>query len=157
MNAKLHPFWLLKPPAVVCPEGEQMVNGGFETGDGTGWEVPPTILSNGTYAHSGNYYGFLDTGLWCRQVLDEAVLVVCIETFVIWLKCPDPYNQPYRITITYDDDSTSVVNGNASSTWTEVNLKPHLYAGKSVKSITILCRDEAPYQTLSIDDISMVC
>jgi len=154
--AKMHPFWWFKAPPISCPSGEQIINGGFETGDLTGWEGGFNIGVNGIFAHSGNYYAWLDTGNWAWQTLAEAILVECIASFTLWLKCPDPYNQPARITITYSDDTTTEIDVATSSSWTEFNLLPYLVAGKSVKTLTILCKDEPPYQTLSVDDVSLI-
>jgi hypothetical protein len=94
--SKLHPFWKLKAPLLACPEGEQAVNGGFTTGDFTGWTIgsgaitPVISETYQTYPYSARWT--CPTGLpsgWkygkmLLQTFDPPIDVRCITECSIW-------------------------------------------------------------------------
>jgi len=145
---------------LVCPSGEQIVNGGFETGDFTGWtlEIDGTYCSvSSTIKHSGAYSAYikynpcLHIGGAIKQTFSTAIQGACIESFTLWI---------YRwsadeitIEVGYSDGTVETwTEKPVSEVWTEVNLKAHLDLTKKVSYIQI----HATGGTYYVDDISLV-
>lgn len=148
---------------ISCPEGEQIVNGGFETGDLTGWTSHDAFTVE-FVVHAGSYACelFKSDGDECHIEQDietlqgEAIPVICISSFNVWLHglgtCPpaDGY-----ILITYSDSTTTQINFNdLGNDWLEVNILAELNITKSISKIKIVMTN---YSVMHIDDVSLVC
>jgi hypothetical protein len=146
-----------------CPTGEQITNGGFETGDFTGWTVvdapyspyPPRTAevfdsSSGITPYSGTYYAYFlhsygNPPTSISQDLVTACPVSCFgassvfELYVMGNYSVCGGGNVVNIIITYTDDSTTQVDYAVTSdvNWEHVDLKPYLEVGKTVKSIKI--------------------
>jgi hypothetical protein len=151
----------------ACPSGEQILNGGFETGDMTSWTTVSGTPQVVTYQHKDGAYA-------CRtgrnqtcvisQVLGTPVPVSCIiAKFSLWVRSDYSVSPPggsiFTVKIVYDDATFTTVTHSITvgeaDTWIEMNLIPYLDAGKTVVSIQITFNgyvSTLPY----IDSVSLV-
>jgi len=95
---------------VACPSGEQIVNGGFETGDLTGWtEETAGALVDSSTSKTGTYSLKLVAGSSCAIVqYFTPINQACISSFTLYYKMP--LGAPAWGTgaqIIYEDDSTT--------------------------------------------------
>jgi len=161
--------------AVTCPSGEQITNGGFETGDLTGWTVgstwagePPAVTSepvDGVYPHSGNYMLWFHhtTGAGGYIEQEVSIRVACVKKFSLWKCGMCPYSPPAgsqtRITIYYSDGTTTEVIHETSyeydHVWEEIDLRPYLESGKTITKIRIERYDSFGGWFHCYDDISL--
>lgn len=146
---------------VVCPpSGEQITNGGAETGDLTGWDITGSVVVVNTNPHSGTYsFYFADYPATMEQNIESlkgyTIPVVCILFCTIWLYgkfCP---RANIDVIITYSDASTETIHfTNIRDVWTELDLLPSLDVSKSVAKIKII---EPVSPMIWMDDVSLVC
>jgi len=136
-----------------CPSGEQIINGGFETGDFTGWEcldgeVQTTTVHGGVYA--ARVYPSGTRRL--RQTLATAVLVACVTSFGLWYQ---QASDSSYVVILYTDGSDATFYLTATGAWTYFDfVVAGLDAGKSIERISIYSGTGA---SLYVDDVSMIC
>jgi len=145
--AKLHPFWRLVVPP--CPEGEQIENGGFETGDLTGWSHYNGTVTD-QYAHSG-YYAIRLYQNWYQQEEDLSVPKRCLQTFGFWAYRVRPGNT-YKILYTDGSDSGEI-SIPYTLVWTYVDAKAQVADGKAVKNIFFRGGTVGPGW---VDDVSLI-
>lgn len=144
---------------VPCPSGEQFVNGGFETGDFTGWthtggwKIFPYDYHTGLYSAMTSADGVLE------QDFSSPIPVACFKTFEVWvagtyyapcvLQCGSMY-----IDILYSDLTYTRIDWTApSGAWTLINLLSYVEAGKKVTGVRFTW---VRYNVL-VDDASAVC
>jgi len=158
-NFNTSPNILFSSPAIVCPSGEQITNGGFETGDLSGWSYSDASVVTDS-PHSGTYHLRFDNPAgWIEQNISN-VPVSCVKKFSFWYKRSQSWATTIlRIYITYTDNTfTEVVIGGAGSpvNYEEVDLLPELESGKVIKKLRI---EQDPFGdwTADIDDISLEC
>jgi hypothetical protein len=156
----LFPFWRLKAVVVppVCPEGEQMVNGGFETGDSTGWTGPFLNIVTDP-VHSGVYACELGYQLYMSQTLAETITVDCIESWDVWVYGSlggGGYKAALAIIVTYTDaTTTSWTEYNLDPAWLKIDILSHLESGKTVESIYFHSIDDVAFY-VTVDDCSLI-
>jgi len=157
MTAKMQPFWWFKAPTVPPPT-EQIVNGGFETGDTTGWTCggsTPYCSAETESPHSGSYCGRVnnaDPASWIEQEFSP-VLVSSIVTFEFYNRTGEGGHA--RAEITYSDDTTvTIVDTGTGWTWRQIDLKSALDPTKSVKKIRFYYLEAG--NVLDIDDVSLI-
>lgn len=138
--------------------GEQITNGGFETGDFTGWTVTKgsnmiAVQKKDDYwsfidAYEGTYYcGSKTNGDYgtIEQVLAEEVPVESVSKFEIHVLGGYDYSPPsggkVTVEIVYTDDTTTSVSWEATNenknTWQTLDLKTYLESGKTIKKLII--------------------
>ena len=145
---------------VACPSGEQIVNGGFETGDFTGWEYNPWVIVANYYPHSGTYHAVLEytpPGGWIKQTFTPAIPIECIASLSFWMmNClGSSYNCTTKVTLYYDDDTENSTEFSVKGEYELLNLLPFLISGKKlsyVKFEAAVTTEAAPY----IDDVSLI-
>jgi hypothetical protein len=134
---------------------EKIVNGGFETGDLTGWTAGGAEVST-EEAHSGTYSCWL--GMGCNasieQILASPVFVNEIYSFGLWIYPKTDGTVP-AIYIEYSGGgSTQYIPDCPENTWTYVDLVPYLEAGRAVSGIEIQMLTDVDWDTF-VDDISL--
>jgi len=154
-----------------CPEGEQITNGEFGTGDFTGWTATgdANIISAFPSPHSGSYCVAITPGLGASgsisQTLTTLVPTACItetSTFKLWIYAEYSFSPPggglFTAIITYTDATQTTVNREITEgetgAWAEWDLKPFLEAGKIIQSIQITMTNNPT--TCAADDISLI-
>lgn len=157
---KLHPFWWLVAPEIVCPEGEQIVNGGFEDGLDD-WDAGVNAYTTTIYKRSGNrslgLTAYSDPNLaWVKQTLATSVPVECVDEFKLY--CHADWNateKQLKVTIGYTDTSTTEITltFTATYTWVEKDLKSYLSAGKTVEYVKI---ETLSVMDINVDDVSLI-
>lgn len=162
---------------VPCPSGEQITNGGFETGDFTGWTAVanhygtgklPTIETTilGEVPHSGSYMAYFgDGGDWLEAYIEQtlSILVECVQKFSVWKNGSRPVSPPAgsisRFSIFYSDATTTTVTHETTapyhSEWEEIDLLPYLEAAKTIIKIRIERYDDYGGWWHLYDDISL--
>jgi hypothetical protein len=150
------------------PPQEQITNGGFETGDTTGWtDVYNAYIHGGGAQHSGSY-GVDRTGYGSncslKQIFTTPLKVSEITNFSVWVATYGgglTYNSLYVDFIYTDDDhkelgwsSPTAANGWVlyNNTWWD--LVNQLDQTKYLKSITI--RINSASGTIYLDDVSLI-
>jgi hypothetical protein len=110
---------------------EKVTNGGFETGDFTGWTTSGNANIQGSGAHSGTYCVLL--GLGAANVSQTLNLGGKASSFTLWSKrnTPCPTYGNLRVVITYTDNSTTTINIDLStdSAWTKHDLTSQVQDG----------------------------
>jgi len=152
MTPKVQPFWWFKPPAIICPEGEQVVNGGFETGDFTGWTNNGADIST-QYVHSGTYSAFLYSAS-IQQDFATPILKECIESFGFWVYFIDTGILPDAWCDVYfsDGDMISVPILQIAG-WTYYDILAQIPNGKSVSYFVFRAGSTYWYW---LDDVSLI-
>jgi hypothetical protein len=123
---------------IACASGEQIVNGGFETGDFTGWTKTGDPWIVNWDKHSG-IYG-CETWTINDSIEQEfgAIAYECISTFKFWTKQSfDTVTAELEVTVTYDDDTQlQWIEGHRGHVnWIETDVKAKLDPTKKVKKI----------------------
>ena len=124
------------PPLYCLPfaDLELFVNGGFETGDFTGWDNTQCDLVTNP-VHSGVYSAHLYESFMSQDFPD--VPRECIEAFQAWA-IGSPYNW---ITIFYDDDTSTYLGVDwlstriNESTWSLLDLLSAVPLGKKIVKV----------------------
>jgi hypothetical protein len=148
-------------------DGEAIVNGGFETGDLTGWtkelEANADVTVTTEFAHSGAYSAkFYVTSDWSGLLLKQRVIVPANAVLSLWLKEPqaNPSNLWIRI---YDYSNTMggspdviVVRERrypAAYDWTLYTWPLEFLSGHDVE--LVVHRHQGPEDDLYMDDVSL--
>jgi hypothetical protein len=162
---------VLQAISPVCPSGEQIVNGGFETGDFTGWtetiDVEVVKSGNGMYLpHAGSYsVGTLALIGSMKQTLITPVPVECVKnTFSLWIisgyGVSPTGGGKFRVEINYTDETNTTVireiTEGEKDTWIEWDLKNELASGKTIESIKITLDGGHSGTIPYVDDVSLI-
>jgi len=157
----------LQPEESTCPTGEQVKNGGFETGDFTNWNHSGDIEISSYKKHSGTYSARNvggDVGI-IYQTFDQTIPTSCFttsSTFRAWIwgqwSPSPPYSGVFTAKIYYKDGTYTTVTRETTEsedeTWVEWDLKPYLEAGKEVRQVRFELDAKWMY-FMYIDDISV--
>jgi hypothetical protein len=137
---------------------EVIVNGGFETGDFTGWEHQQGDIYTKPNAHTGNYSAWLYE-CWLQQTFTSSVTAT---SFTFWAK---NYNAEqsflHTVVVHYEDDTEDGLDFRVSgwnettyeNYWEFFNLTSQLKHGKAIKWIKFLGDTGQPYL---LDDVSLL-
>jgi len=144
---------------LVCPTGEQLVNGGFETGDFTGWTATGGWQVVSFDKHSGTYSAYTNSDGVLEQDFSEPIHVECFTVFEVYVAgtfgggCPPLRGRMY-IDILYSDLTYTRIDWqNPSGGWHLINLLDYVETGKKVKGI----RFSWVANDVLVDDYSAVC
>jgi len=125
---------------------EIIVNGGFETGDLTGWDYSQAFATD-QYAHTGTYSVFLYQG-WIEQILSSMIPKSQINSFGFWAM-----GQAINSCIvTFSDDSELFVEIPSGMYWQYVDILPLIPDGKTVKKVRFQGWTGGPSW---VDDVSL--
>jgi len=140
------------PPVPPCPIGEQIENGGFETGDFTGWTNTGFVISDlitpPWEPYEGSYcIKTFDSGIELSQTFVSPISYGCWNggsIFQLYIKGNTSFSPTYYdgvdIHILYDDASETLVDARVSDpyVWKLINLKSYVEVGKTVVGIRIV-------------------
>jgi len=158
--------WLMAKRSI----GKTIVNGGFETGDFTGWEIG--------YEDIGSEFPFITdrephSGLYCCQFPESGynwiaqyvnIPVECVRELSFWKYGTHYYSPPVGsrtlIVIFYTDGTTTEVKHETSfkedHVWVKIDLTPFLEPGKTIKRIKIKRNENWGGYVQRVDDVSVV-
>jgi len=155
---------VFKRLGVLAPLPQGIVNGGFETGNLTGWTKVPvggaTYVASSAYGmtpHSGSYFCLL----W-GQTQDEEIYqtlnipLKTITEFGLWAQDTDPAGAETCV-LTYSDSSTTTTNFPTNvRVWTYLDLMP-IIAGKNQNlSVTKIELKILANHLIGVDDVSLI-
>jgi hypothetical protein len=150
-SGNLSPVLQAISPELICPSGEQIVNGGFETGDFTGWVCNDGVVTTDN-PHSGTYCAqvYPSGPRQLNQTLSSPILVGCISSFNFWRR----NSQSAYVRVVYSDGTnTGWITLPDVTPWTDFDLMPYLTSGKYVSEINFL---NGYVGSLYIDDVSLI-
>jgi hypothetical protein len=143
---------LISVGAKPCPSGEQIVNGGFETGDLTGWttdyfEVDWSVPYEGFYhAWLPRTYSPTPITGHLEQIFTNAIPVGCFKASSLFQVAVLLHGAcvPYyigQVEVLYTDGTSTIVDlsGLELGVWHVIDLKSVLEPGKVVKGIKFTC------------------
>ena len=159
---------------VPCPSGEQIVNGGFETGDFTGWTPLNLDTTGGEVLSVNPYEGTYHFRLYdlpvgsphpsIAQDFKKPVPSECLtdtSTFQLALKSFTDFSPPnggwVDIYLVYTDSTETHIHIENVATYTVYDLKPYVEEGKTLKGIRL--ENTAPKGTsfyMDIDAVSLI-
>jgi len=128
--------------------GELIVNGDFETGDSTGWTVTGDGNVGTPHPYEGTYYWRVEpynaSGTISQSfayVLPTNAILAADGVFEMYVAASSEYSPPsagnLTVTITYTDASTTDINWNGPSGYTQIDIKSNLDVNKYIESISI--------------------
>jgi len=134
----------------VCPSGEQITNGGLETGDMTGYTYFPNLnFATTQYAHTGVYSCFLYEN-WVQQDFSKPIPKKCIKSFGFWGRGQVSNNE----CILHFSDDTEVIAYIPQGDWQYVDLLAIFPDEKELSYIKFIGGSGGPSW---IDDVSLIC
>jgi len=165
--AKMQPFWWFLPPVITCPSGEQLGNGGFETGAWAPWTIiqgGPRIVTG--VPHTGIYSCYFYNNIWdeIAQTLATPLPVVCVDKFEMWaylLAVLGTHLCSVIVTIYYTDGTTTEHDFAAfllanPDVYILCDIKPYLTTGKTISSFRIkFSYNGGARDALWVDDVSL--
>ncbi|MBU1066967.1 hypothetical protein KKE60_04235, partial [Patescibacteria group bacterium] len=115
----------------ISPEEEQMTNGGFETGDFTGYTYAEDTVQD-TFVHTGTYAARLTTaaGNYLRQTFATSIPVANVKSLTFWAIVWLQYTTFANVIIGYTDGTTQTipVGEAAVGGWEQWDLTEYLEA-----------------------------
>ena len=139
---------------------ERITNGGFETGDFTGWDQDGCQIE-GEEIRTGSYSAWIpytDSPNWLNQTLATPTAVNDTESFTCWIRHTPDVNEVIFIQINYTDATFTLFNHTTQTqgVWEEENILAHLDSGKTVAEIEFYITSQPAFQNWFIDDVSLL-
>jgi len=139
---------------------EFIVNGGFETGDDTGWTGRYYEVTS-DFAHSGLYSLQIfssDGGVW--QDLTEPISSACIKNFGFWHRKISDYGVSLIYAVVNYDSSEPIFCDAVESTvdWQYYDIMPYIPANTQIESIMIWTARVwgEGWEGVCVDDVSLL-
>lgn len=135
---------------------EFIQNGDFEMGTLAYWDSYGALIKT-DQKHGGSYSCWLGNSCnaWIEQTLLTPEPVANVVSFGVWIRPQSDGTTP-AIYIEYVvGGSTQVLPTCPPNTWTYVDLKPYLEAGRTISGIKILMLTDVDWDTY-VDDISLI-
>ena len=150
----------------ICVSGEHVTNGGFETGDWTGWTHSSGTSGIGSsYPHTGTYHARLWSNYlggddweygWMKQEFSEPIPTKCIIAFEFWARI-DQADSNIKITIHYNDGAETIIEDSVTSlSYTKFNYLNNLASNKMIKWIKIEYTGGLSGSNVDFDDVSII-
>lgn len=148
----------------ICPTGEQIVNGGFESAF-TGWVKTGSLEVVDYDKHGGVYSVRNPTGepeATLTQTLATPMPGSCVTDMHLWMmasySASPPAGGKIKVSIEYTDDThdeaTKEITSPETDTWVLFDLLSYVNATKTIESIVItfyLCN----FSSVWVDDVSL--
>jgi len=131
--------------------GEQIINGGFETGDLTGWESQRAYIVS-YEKHSGNYSVELNQGSYVKQIFTTPIPKSNIINAVLYYR-NSGYADYLHLFIGYSDGTNTAKMLDQVMTWTIYDYLSDIETGKSIDYIKT---EASGCATSYIDDVSLI-
>jgi hypothetical protein len=142
----------------VNAASEQIVNGGFESGDLSGWTI-----ENGEvevidfWSHSGNYSACLPGSLSYSGISQNFSGVTAVSKLELWAMCYNSLSQHIYVNVTYSDDSVQKIDcgvvNQPGGEFKEFDITTQLTVGKTIVKIVVW--QQSGYD-MYVDDVSLI-
>lgn len=143
----------------VCPIGDQIINGDFETGIFSPWEhYQAEVVS--WLSHSGTYCCWLEYNHcsgnvgWIKQTFLDPIRTECISELSFWVYTWSYPGAYIYLKIYYSDGSNAEFSRyTLQDAWTKVDFTSDLEVGKKVSAIEIY----PGHSNACVDDVVCIC
>jgi len=142
--------------SIIADGVEKVWDGGFENEDwgDLHWDGTGSLYTFGGYL--GNCCYQISKDEYVEQTLDTVCPVTCLTEASLYYRglgggCSG--SSEGKITVTYEDDSTTEIVLGDPSSWTQIDFKSTLVLGKKIKTIKV----ETTFGAYSIDEVHIIC
>lgn len=131
-----------------------IINGGFETGDFTGWYNSTSTEVTSSESHSGTYSAQLTSTSLIYQIDQYFIPCSNITSCGFWVKHNQTETESIALTIQYTDETDDTPNFNVTSgSWQEIDVLPFINLTKTLEQI--IWYNNYENVTFYIDDVSL--
>jgi hypothetical protein len=133
------------------PAINEIVNGGLETGDFTGWGSHVNCTISSTEHHTGLYSASFGWSAYLYYNIAPSIAKEELDTFSVWVKAPT--TATLHVNLFYDVGWVEGTDFAVTADWTQIDLKSVMHAGYKVNQVEFFTLYGS--QTIFLDDLTL--